>query len=95
MTGGNYFGLFPSDTGKENLGLLFQLFQDTLCSVWQEGKNAFHYWRNERLLLSPTKPMHFSTLCTFFDNISLFVVLLLVPEDILDGPLCLLNPPDI
>lgn len=36
VAGGNYFGLFASDTGEENLGLLFQLFQDTFCSVWQE-----------------------------------------------------------
>ena len=95
MAGGNYFGLFASDTGEENWGLLFQLFQDTLCSVWQEGKKSISYWRNDQLLLSPMDLMHFSTLCIFFDNISLFAALLLVPKDILDGPLCPLNPPDI
>lgn len=61
MAGGNYFCLFASDTGEDNLGLLFQLFQDTFCSVWQEGKKAFSSWRNNQPLLSPTDGMHFLT----------------------------------
>lgn len=40
VAGGNYFCLFASDTGEENLALLFQLFQDTFHSVWQEGEKS-------------------------------------------------------
>ena len=80
--------------GKKTWGCYFH-YSKILCVLFgRKGKMHFTIGGMSGFCF-PTKPMHFSTLCTFFDNIHLFVVLLLVPEDILDGPLCLLSPPDI
>ena len=72
VAGGNYFCLFASDTGEENLGLLLPRFQDTFCSFWQEGKNAFYYWKKDQALISPADLMYFLALWIFFKFVYLF-----------------------